>query len=81
MFGLLTLLAYDREDLMVAALAALVVAGAVVAVGAWLLFFREVRRGGRLPVDEQRAGRPVDEPLARGPAADEQRAGEDRTYS
>jgi HAMP domain-containing protein len=81
MSGFLTFLAYDREDLMVAALAALVVAGAIVAVGAWFLLFREVRRGGRLPADEQRAGRPVDEPFAPGPAADQRRAGEDRTYS
>jgi hypothetical protein len=44
MFGLLCFLAYDRESLMVAALAALVVAGAVVAIGAWLLFFKEARR-------------------------------------
>jgi hypothetical protein len=44
MLRLLSLLAYDREDLMVAALAGLVVAGAVVGVGAWLLFFRERRR-------------------------------------
>jgi hypothetical protein len=44
MLALLSLLAYDREDLMVAALAGLMVAGAVVAIGAWLLFFRE-RRG------------------------------------
>jgi hypothetical protein len=40
----LSLLAYDREDLMVAALAGLMVAGAVVAIGAWWLFFRETRR-------------------------------------
>ena len=44
MSAVLSLLAYDREDLMVAALAALMVAGIVVAVGAWLLFFREARR-------------------------------------
>jgi hypothetical protein len=44
MFAPLTLLAYDREDLMVAALAALVVAGAVLAIGAWILLLREARR-------------------------------------
>jgi hypothetical protein len=42
---LISFLAYDREDVMVAALAALVVAGVVVAVGAWLLFFRAAGRG------------------------------------
>jgi hypothetical protein len=40
MSSVLSLLAYDREDLMVAALAGLMVAGAVVAIGAWLLFLR-----------------------------------------
>ncbi len=44
MFGLLSFLSYDRESLMVAALAALVLAAAVVAIGAWLLFFKEGRR-------------------------------------
>jgi hypothetical protein len=44
MLGTLRLLALGREDLTVAALAALVIAGAIVAVGAWLLFFREARR-------------------------------------
>jgi hypothetical protein len=38
------LLAYDREDLMVAALAAIVVAGILVSIGAWVLLFRERRR-------------------------------------
>jgi hypothetical protein len=47
MFALLPLLAYDREQLMVAALAALVVAGVVVAAGAWLLLFRERRHAPR----------------------------------
>ena len=42
---LISFLAYDREDVMVAALAALGVAGVVVAVGAWLLFFRTAGRG------------------------------------
>jgi hypothetical protein len=44
MLGVLRLLALGREDLTVVALAALVVAGAIVALGAWLLFFREARR-------------------------------------
>jgi hypothetical protein len=52
MRSLFSLLAYDREDLMVAALAGLMVAGAVVAVGAWLLFFREAKdRGSTTPAD------------------------------
>jgi hypothetical protein len=52
MRSLFSLLAYDREDLMVAALAGLMVAGAVVAVGAWLLFFREAKdRGLTTPAD------------------------------
>jgi len=46
MRSLFSLLAYDREDLMVAALAGLMVAGAVVAVGAWLLFFRQTKDRG-----------------------------------
>ena len=41
---MLALLAYDREDLMVAALAAIVVAGVLVSFGAWVLLFRERRR-------------------------------------
>lgn len=41
---MLALLAYDREDLMVAALAAIVVAGILVSIGAWVLLFRERRR-------------------------------------
>jgi hypothetical protein len=45
MIALISLLAYNREDVMVAALAALVVAALVVAIGAWLLFFRTVGRG------------------------------------
>jgi len=40
----LVLLAYDREDLMVAALASIVVAGIVVSLGAWILLVREHRR-------------------------------------
>ncbi len=47
MVALLSLLAYDREDLMVAALAGLIVAGVVVAIGAWLLMFREAKRRSR----------------------------------
>jgi hypothetical protein len=50
MRSLFSLLAYDREDLMVAAMAGLMVAGAIVAVGAWLLFFREAKdRGSTTP--------------------------------
>jgi hypothetical protein len=40
----LVLLAYDREDLMIAALASIVVAGIVVSLGAWILLLRERRR-------------------------------------
>jgi hypothetical protein len=40
----LVLLAYDREDLMIAALASIVVAGIVVSLGAWILLVRERRR-------------------------------------
>ena len=68
MFGLLSFLAYDRESLMVAALAALVVAGAVVAIGAWLLFSKERRRvAGSKPGEEQPAaghGREAETPDA-----------------
>jgi hypothetical protein len=52
MFALLSPLAYDREQLMVAALAALCVAGAVVAVGAWLLFFRDRLRTAKARDEE-----------------------------
>ena len=44
MTNLLSLLAYDREDLMIAALAALIVAGVVVSIGAWVLLIRVRRR-------------------------------------
>jgi len=37
-------LAYDRENLMIAALAAIVVAGVLVSIGAWVLLLRERRR-------------------------------------
>jgi hypothetical protein len=47
MVALFSLLAYDREDLMVAALAGLIVAGVVVAIGAWLLMFRDAKRRSR----------------------------------
>jgi hypothetical protein len=40
----LTVLAWDRETLMIAALAALVVAGVIVSAAAWILLFRERRR-------------------------------------
>jgi hypothetical protein len=64
MRSLFSLLAYDREDLMVAALAALMVAGAVVAVGAWLLFFRIGREpaAGRAEPAEIPEVRPDSEP-------------------
>ena len=38
------MLAYDRENLMIAALAAIVVAGVLVSIGAWVLLLRERRR-------------------------------------
>jgi hypothetical protein len=41
---MLLLLAYDREDLMIAALVSIVIAGIVVSIGAWILLFRERRR-------------------------------------
>jgi hypothetical protein len=44
MSGWLALLAWDRETLMIAALSALVVAGVIVSLGAWLLLLRERRR-------------------------------------
>ena len=44
MFGRVALLAWDRETLMIAALAALVAAGAIVSLGAWVMLFRERRR-------------------------------------
>jgi hypothetical protein len=49
MSALLSLIAYDREDLMVAALAGLMVAGLVVAVGGWLLVFRAGRHSRMEP--------------------------------
>jgi hypothetical protein len=44
--GWLALLGWDRETLMIAALSALVVAGVIVSIGAWVLLFRERRRSG-----------------------------------
>jgi hypothetical protein len=44
MHGWLPLLGWNRETLMVAALAALVVAGVIVSMGAWVMLFRERRR-------------------------------------
>lgn len=44
MVGLAPLLGWDRETLMIAALAALVVAGGVVSIGAWMMLLRERRR-------------------------------------
>jgi hypothetical protein len=44
MYGLLALLGWDRETLMIAALVALAVAGVIVSLGAWVLLFRERRR-------------------------------------
>jgi hypothetical protein len=44
MWAWLALLGWDRETLMIAALAALVVAGVIVSLGAWVLLFRERRR-------------------------------------
>jgi hypothetical protein len=44
MSGRLALLAWDRETLMIAALGALVAAGVIVSIGAWVLLFRERRR-------------------------------------
>ena len=38
------MLAYDRENLMIAALAAIIVAGVLVSIGAWVLLLRERRR-------------------------------------
>ena len=38
------MLGWNRETLMVAALAALVVAGVSVSLGAWVMLFRERRR-------------------------------------
>jgi len=40
----IALLAYDRETIMVAALASLIVAGVVVSVGAWILLLRQRSR-------------------------------------
>ena len=36
--------AYDREDIMIAALASIVLAGIMVSLGAWILLARERRR-------------------------------------
>jgi hypothetical protein len=44
MLRLLALLGWDRETLMIAALAGLSVAGLVVSLGAWVMLFRERRR-------------------------------------
>ena len=44
MVALLEVLAYDRETMIVAALAGLIVAGAIVSLGAWVLLVRERRR-------------------------------------
>jgi hypothetical protein len=41
----LSLLAFDRESAIISALIALIVAGVIVSVGAWVLFRRERRRG------------------------------------
>jgi hypothetical protein len=46
---ILGLLAYDREDLIIAALGGLMVAGVVVAIGAIVLLLREGRRRPRRP--------------------------------
>ena len=40
----LALLGWDRETLMIAALASLIVAGLIVSIGAWVLLVRERRR-------------------------------------
>ena len=37
--------AYDREDIMIAALASIVLAGIMVSLGAWILLARDRRRG------------------------------------
>jgi hypothetical protein len=47
----LALLAFDREDVIIAALAALMVAGLAVSVGAAVLLRRE-RRGERRPSEQ-----------------------------
>jgi hypothetical protein len=44
MCGVLALLAWDRETLMIGALGALVVAGVIVSIGAWVMLVRERRR-------------------------------------
>jgi hypothetical protein len=49
MTALFALLTYDRGDLIVAALAALTVAGVVVALGALVLLVRERRHRSALP--------------------------------
>ncbi len=43
---LVALLALDRKSLIITAFVALMVAGAVVSVGAWMLLRREGRRNG-----------------------------------
>jgi len=40
---LLALVAYDRETMIEAALAALIVAGTIVSIGAWVLLVRDRR--------------------------------------
>lgn len=49
-------LAYDRQDVMVAALLGLAVAAVVVSLGAWVLLWRERRRRRGLP--DRSPGRP-----------------------
>jgi len=41
----LSILAFDRQSAIIAALFALIVAGAVVSLGAWILLRRERHRG------------------------------------
>ena len=41
----LALLAFDRESAIISALIALIVAGVIVSLGAWVLLRRERRRG------------------------------------
>lgn len=42
-------IAYDRQDVMVAALLGLAVAAVIVSLGAWVLLWRERRRRRELP--------------------------------
>lgn len=44
MDGWVALLSWNRETLMIGALAALAAAGVIVSFGAWVLLFRERRR-------------------------------------